>query len=210
MQRETISTASARGTRAPDLYNAVQKAVDAARAEGADYVVALGHLGIDEQSSPWTSTEVIANTTGIDVLIDGHSHSTFEKTEKNKDGEDVVVAQTGTKLENLGKVVIDTATGEITSELVAAKDCAAEDEATAAFVKGINDEFAEVLKKVVAKTDVELTTKDPVTGERAVRSAETNLGEPVRRRIPCDAGRGRGVCQRRRRTRGHSRRRHHL
>ena len=165
------------GNEGADLYDAVQKAVDAARAEGADYVVALGHLGIDEQSSPWTSTEVIANTTGIDVLIDGHSHSTFEKTEKNKDGEDVVVAQTGTKLENLGKVVIDTATGEITSELVAAKDCAAEDEATAAFVKGINDEFAEVLKKVVAKTDVELTTKDPVTGERAVRSAETNLGD---------------------------------
>ncbi len=165
------------GNEGADLYNAVQKAVDAARAEGADYVVALGHLGIDEQSSPWTSTEVIANTTGIDVLIDGHSHSTFEKTEKNKDGEDVVVAQTGTKLENLGKVVIDTATGEITSELVAAKDCAAEDEATAAFVKGINDEFAEVLKKVVAKTDVELTTKDTVTGERAVRSAETNLGD---------------------------------
>ena len=72
------------------------------------------------------------STTGIDVLIDGHSHSTFAKTEKNQAGEDVLVAQTGTKLANLGKVVIDTKTGEITSELVAAKDCAAEDEATGA------------------------------------------------------------------------------
>ena len=165
------------GNEGKDLYDVVQKAVDAAKAEGADYVVALGHLGVDEQSSPWTSTEVIANTTGIDVLIDGHSHSTFAKTEKNQAGEDVLVAQTGTKLANLGKVVIDTKTGEITSELVAAKDCAAEDEATAAFVKGINDEFAGVLKKVVAKTDVDLTTKDPATGKRAVRSAETNLGD---------------------------------
>ena len=165
------------GNEGKDLYDVVQKAVDAAKAEGADYVVALGHLGVDEQSSPWTSTEVIANTTGIDVLIDGHSHSTFAKTEKNQAGEDVLVAQTGTKLANLGKVVIDTKTGEITSELVAAKDCAAEDEATGAFVKGINDEFAGVLKKVVAKTDVDLTTKDPATGKRAVRSAETNLGD---------------------------------
>ena len=148
------------GNEGKDLYDVVQKAVDAAKAEGADYVVALGHLGVDEQSSPWTSTEVIANTTGIDVLIDGHSHSTFAKTEKNQAGEDVLVAQTGTKLANLGKVVIDTKTGEITSELVAAKDCAAEDEATGAFVKGINDEFAGVLKKVVAKTDVDLTAQE--------------------------------------------------
>ena len=57
------------GNEGKDLYDVVQKAVDAAKAEGADYVVALGHLGVDEQSSPWTSTEVIANTTGIDVLI---------------------------------------------------------------------------------------------------------------------------------------------
>ncbi|MEO2862210.1 bifunctional metallophosphatase/5'-nucleotidase, partial [Flavonifractor plautii] len=92
------------GNEGKDLYDVVQKAVDAAKAEGADYVVALGHLGVDEQSSPWTSTEVIANTTGIDVLIDGHSHSTFAKTEKNQAGEDVLVAQTGTKLANLGKV----------------------------------------------------------------------------------------------------------
>ena len=84
----------------------VQKAVDAAKAEGADYVVALGHLGVDEQSSLWTSTEVIANTTGIDA--DRMGTLPFAKTEKNQAGEDVLVAQTGTKLANLGKVVIDT------------------------------------------------------------------------------------------------------
>ncbi|NCB63889.1 MAG: multifunctional 2',3'-cyclic-nucleotide 2'-phosphodiesterase/5'-nucleotidase/3'-nucleotidase, partial [Clostridia bacterium] len=163
------------GNNGKDLYAAVQKSVDAARAGGAKYVVAVGHLGIDEASEPWTSTSVIANTTGIDVLIDGHSHSTFETTKPNKDGKDVVVAQTGTKLANIGKIVIDTKTGKITNELVSGY--AEQEPKAAAFIKGINDEFDGVLKKVVAKSDVDLTTLNPVTGKRAVRSAETNLGD---------------------------------
>ena len=57
------------------LYSAVQSAVDAARAEGAQFVIALAHLGIEEDCSPWTSSEVIVNTTGIDAVLDGHSHS---------------------------------------------------------------------------------------------------------------------------------------
>ena len=59
------------------LYAAVQKAIDAASKE-ADYVIALGHLGDDPSSQPWTSEEVIAHTTGLDAFIDGHSHSTVE------------------------------------------------------------------------------------------------------------------------------------
>ena len=58
------------------LYEAVQEAIDAASAE-ADYVIALGHLGVDASSQPWTSREVIANTTGLDAFIDGHSHTTL-------------------------------------------------------------------------------------------------------------------------------------
>ena len=66
----------ANDTTGEKLYATVQKAVDAARAEGAQIVVALAHLGIDEASSPWMSTQVIAATNGIDVMLDGHSHST--------------------------------------------------------------------------------------------------------------------------------------
>mgnify|MGYP004560256513 CR=1 FL=1 len=157
------------------LYTVVQAAVDAAKKEGADYVIAVGHLGIDEQSKPWTSTSVIANTTGIDALIDGHSHSTFTTTQKNKDGKDVVVAQTGTKLKNVGRLVIGK-DGKISAELlpVTADSFGGK---VAETVKKIKEEVDLVSKKVVAKTDVDLTTKDPVTGERAVRSAETNLGD---------------------------------
>ena len=163
------------GNEGADLYAAVQKAVDAAVADGADYVVALGHLGNEGSTDVWTSKAVIANTTGIDVFIDGHSHETYDETVQNKDGEDVVLAQTGTKLANLGKVVIDTKTGDITAELVSGYD--KQDEAVAAYVAGVNEEFAAVLQEVVAKSDVALTTLDPATGNRAVRNAETNLGD---------------------------------
>ena len=163
------------GNEGADLYAAVQKAVDAAVADGADYVVALGHLGNEGSTDVWTSKSVIANTTGIDVFIDGHSHETYDETVQNKDGEDVVLAQTGTKLANIGKVVIDTKTGDITAELVSGYD--KQDETVAAYVAGVNEEFAGVLQEVVAKSDVALTTLDPATGERAVRNAETNLGD---------------------------------
>ena len=163
------------GNEGADLYAAVQKAVDAAVADGADYVVALGHLGNEGSTDVWTSKSVIANTTGIDVFIDGHSHETYDETVQNKDGEDVVLAQTGTKLANIGKVVIDTKTGDITAELVSGYE--KQDETVAAYVAGVNEEFAGVLQEVVAKSDVALTTLDPATGERAVRNAETNLGD---------------------------------
>ena len=160
------------------LYKVVQDAIDAAKAEGADYIIAIGHLGIDEQSEPWTSTSVIANVSGLDALIDGHSHSTFTETKPDKDGKEVVVAQTGTKLANVGKLTID-AEGKIAAELipVVADETAPFDEAVAAAVKEVKDKVDEISNTVVAKTEVLLTTKDPDTGKRAVRNAETNLGD---------------------------------
>ena len=162
------------GNDGKDLYAAVQKAVDAAKAEGADYVVALGHLGDAGSTEVWKAQTVIANTAGIDAFIDGHSHEQIEKTVPNKDGENVVWAQTGTKLAALGKVVIDTESGKITAELVEGYD--KQDEAVAAFVKEKNDAFEAELKKVVAKSEVDLTING-ADGKRLVRSGETNLGD---------------------------------
>ena len=162
------------GNNGADLYKAVQSAIDAAKAAGADYVIGLGHLGIDEQSSPWMSKEVIANTTGFDAFIDGHSHSTFSETIKDKSGKEVVFEQTGTKLANVGKLTIKT-DGTITHENIDLS--AVEEDADAkAYIAGITEKFDALQKKVVAKTTVTLTTKG-ADGKRAVRSAETNLGD---------------------------------
>ena len=162
------------GNDGQDLYDAVQKAVDDARAEGADYVIVLGHLGVDEESAPWRSTDVIANTTGIDALIDGHSHSVYSETVKNLEGKDVLIQQTGTKLANIGKITI-AADGTITGENVPTEGLEADAEATA-FVASVAERFQASVEEVVAKTDVDLTTKNE-DGSRAVRSKETNLGD---------------------------------
>ena len=158
------------------LYDNVQASVDAARTEGADYVVAVAHLGVDVSSAPWRSTDVIANTHGIDVMIDGHSHTAIDGQEVlNEDGETVLLNQTGTKLSALGQVVIDPDTGEVSAGLIT--EYQERDPDTQAFVDSINQEFSTILSQVVASTDVALTTVDSSTGERIIRSQETNLGD---------------------------------
>lgn len=169
------------GENGQELYDRVQDTVDAARADGADYVVALAHLGEDLASRPWMSTEVIANTTGIDAVLDGHSHTVdAEQIVKNADGEDVVLSQTGTKAESIGQLTIDPATGDMSTQLVKLADVATDSPAyTAAqtYIQGIQEKYQDVVAEVVATSDVTLTVSDPATGERRIRSAETNMGD---------------------------------
>lgn len=160
------------GNDGKDLYDAVQKAVDAAKAEGADYVIAVAHLGDDEQSAPYKSENVIANTTGIDAMIDGHSHHVVtEKTVKAKDGKDVILTQTGTGLEYIGEIIISS-DGKITSTLI--KDYTAKDETVASVVKEINDKITAITSKVVGKAEVTLKDYDDA-GNRLVRNQEATI-----------------------------------
>lgn len=157
------------------VYAAVQSAVDAARAAGADYVIGLAHLGITMDASPWTSSEVILNTSGIDVVLDGHSHSVLESERiKNKDGEWTLLSSTGTKLESIGMMLL-TKSGNMTTGLIS--DYAEKDADVDGFIKSAQAEFEEMLGTVVAKTDVDLTINEPGTDVRIVRNAETNLGD---------------------------------
>ena len=152
------------------LYTAVQSAVDAARAEGAQIVIAMAHLGIEEDCSPWTSSEVIVNTSGIDAMLDGHSHSLIEcEKVKNKEGKEVILSSTETKLAYIGCLTIRD-DGSMTSTLIS-------DNGMKEFVGGIQEEFEELVNTVVASTDVDLIIKDPASGERIVRVTETNLGD---------------------------------
>ncbi|MEG2480714.1 MAG: bifunctional UDP-sugar hydrolase/5'-nucleotidase [Clostridia bacterium] len=155
------------------LYACVQAAVDAARAEGANYVVALAHLGISAETAPWMSTDVILNTTGIDVMLDGHSHSVLpcEKV-KNLDGKEVLLSSTGTKLHHIGELRIAT-DGTMTTSLLNWND----DVATT--IGDIQKSFEELVNQVVAKSDVDLTIMEPGSDPavRLVRTAETNLGD---------------------------------
>ena len=165
------------GTDGEALYTAVQNAIDAASAE-ADYVIALGHLGVDESSQPWTSREVIANTTGLDAFIDGHSHTTIPMEEvTDEGGNTVILTQTGSYLDAVGQMTI-AADGTITTQLLTAEDLA---EVTPdAEVKAIEDawvaELDEQLGQVIGYSQVTLDNYD-AEGNRLVRKQETNTGD---------------------------------
>lgn len=163
------------GNDGSDFYDSVQRAVDSAQAEGADYVFVLSHLGILDSSRPYTSSDLIGNTRGIDAVLDGHSHTVIEKeTVKNLDGEDVLLTSTGTKLEYVGALTI-AADGSISTALH--DESLFKDSGTAGYIAAIEDQYDDTLNQVVATTEVELTINDPATGELAVRSSETNLGD---------------------------------
>ena len=101
------------------LYADVQAAIDAAKAEGATKVIALGHLGDDPASQPWTSVETISNISGLDAFIDGHSHSTIKGMEvADKDGNTVLLTQTGEYFDRIGLMVIDSAAGTIETDFI--------------------------------------------------------------------------------------------
>ena len=162
------------------LYSQVQRAVDQARGEGADYVIMVGHLGDNGITEKWSSRSVIANTTGIDAAIDGHSHEVCVENVPNENVEMVVLTQTGTKFANIGKLTITT-DGQIQASHVStvtdAEGNPAKDAEMENFINGIKSQYEESLKVVLGRTDVDLMDKDPETGLRAVRKAETNLGD---------------------------------
>ena len=170
------------------LYDAVQKAVDEARAAGADYVILMGHLGNETECSPWMYNEVIENVSGIDAMLDGHSHDTDQVIVKDKDGKDVVRSACGTKLGDIGVLTI-TRDGKISSELYPWNSSSSlptllgiENKASEAVYEGAS-ELNEKLAQVVATSTVDLFFYDPETikeGEkpvRIIRRAETNLGD---------------------------------
>ncbi len=169
-----------------DLYAAVQSAIDSIG--GADAVIALGHLGDDPASQPWTSEEVIANVAGLDAFIDGHSHSTVAGKEvADKDGNAVVLTQTGEYFGNIGMMVIDGETGAITTDLITYKELTE-------VVKGedgnpVLDEDGEEVTEVVGyefvssllPADIKWACDEGVkaTKDAWIESINTQLGEVI-------------------------------
>ena len=172
------------------LYNAVQKAVDDARAEGATFVVALAHLGNEDECRPFTYADVIANTTGINALLDGHSHDTYHVEMRNKARETVLRQGCGTKMEGIGYLKIAAKNGAMKAGVMmwnnddfnATQLYQLDTDVTKAVAEATETLNAK-LAEVVAKTDVELTINDPVAvtedgkAVRIIRNAETNLGD---------------------------------
>lgn len=149
------------------MYKAAQEQVDQLEKAGVEYIICMAHLGTDESSKPNRSTDLIENVEGIDVLIDGHSHSVIDGNEEDT----TIVASTGTKLSNAGVVIIDDK--GIEAKLISAAD-----------YKSVDKDVNDAINKVAAEIDLQLSdvfarTEILLDGNKApgVRTQETNLGD---------------------------------
>ncbi len=156
------------------LYGLVQDAVDACKAEGADYVILLTHLGIEEDAAPYRSIDVLNNTHDVDACLDGHSHSVIpSQYVANDRGELIPLSSTGTKLLYIGVLTI-TDDGILTTTIVNGDlPHSADFDADA---KEITTDYEEVIAEVMATSNVDLWITD-ADGIRMVRSRENNLGD---------------------------------
>ncbi len=172
-----------------DMYADVQKAIDEAKQVGATRVIALGHLGDEEGSRPWTSMDTIANVTGLDAFIDGHSHSvTKADIVADKSGKNVVLTQTGEYFDRIGIMKLDVETGAVTTDFIEVGDdgklssalYADTEYVSDAAVKNIKDQWlAHVdgqLNQVIGSAEVTLDNYD-ADNTRLVRIQETNAGD---------------------------------
>ena len=163
---------------AQEMFDCAQAQVDALKADGCDYIICLGHLGIDAESTGNRSIDLLEKVTGIDVFIDGHTHSTLEEIKEATNGTgkvgDTVLTSTGTKLANVGMVDISPDGTISTSSLATSELTVTPDAKVAARAEEIQKEIDADYGTVFAKTEVALD------GEKAnVRTGETNLGDLI-------------------------------
>ena len=158
-----------------NLYDVVQENIDKAKAGGADYIVALSHIGYAEEGDWEDITDLIGNTEGLDIVLDGHSHSVIENmTLVDEAGNEVVLSSAGTKFQHIGKLTISE--NNITTELIATENYDKTDNEVDEYIKKINEEYALLGDRKVAVSNVHLITHDN-NGNRLVRNSETNLGD---------------------------------
>ena len=178
------------GNNGETLYAKVQETINSAKAEGADYIIAVAHIGEKETSGPYKYTDIISNTYGFDVFLDGHSHDTDQVNMKDKNGNTVFRMGVGTKLSCIG-IVTFTPAGTIEHELLTYKQPAEGTEPikynniVSELIDQKNQVIGNKVSEIIGTTDFPLYIYDPEakdgTGKpiRIIRRMETNLGDLV-------------------------------
>lgn len=167
------------------LINVIQETVDEAKSKGADFVVLLAHIG-NEEASTYKSSSIAEKTTGIDVIIDGHSHASTIDEYTNLIGENVPVVQTGTKLEHIGKTTIHS-DGSINVELIDA--VMYQDSDVIPNILELKQTYDGLINGIIGNAPKTLSVNDE-NGTRLVRNRETAIGDlcadAVRDYYSCD------------------------
>lgn len=151
-----------------ELYACAQAQVDFLEAQDCDYIICLSHLGLDEESVGNRSVDVAANVTGIDLFVDGHSHTELPE---GMDSNGTKIVSTGNYLNNIGVVVYDGKKTEakLVNDLYAVGGCPSMDEFVESFDKVVDEVYSGKFATTLNKLD---GARNP-----GVRTQETNLGD---------------------------------
>lgn len=161
-----------------NFYAEVQQAVDKARKAGAEYVIMLSHVGEDDNVTHVNSHDLVRATRGIDVVLDGHTHSVVPSvTIENCDNQPVLVTQTGTKFAHIGKLLIE-GNGRISTQLVALKDVTQQNAEVKAATDKVKEAYDAMVNRHIGQSDVPLNILDE-RGKQGVRLKEVNVGDLV-------------------------------
>lgn len=150
-----------------ELYETAQKQVDGLRDEGCSMIIALGHLGSIGKDSPNRSYDVLRNTEGVDLFIDGHDHEVVQAMVNG-----TFLVSTGAYLENIGVVLYDE--GIYTEQMVNAYTYGDIDESVQSLIVRANEKVEAQLSEVIGQSAVNLEGE-----KQTVRTQETNLGNLV-------------------------------
>lgn len=153
-----------------DMMKVAQTAVDKLKADGADLVIGITHLGVEDENLPNSSRNLYDEVTGIDFILDGHTHAVMTAGEGGEP-----IQSTGTELVNVGVVVIDNATKKIESHCLFSLENYAKEDAS---VKAISDRL---MKEVADKYGVKFAESevDLAGANKIARRQETNLGDLI-------------------------------
>ena len=157
------------------LLEVIQNDINAAKNEGAQYIFVVAHIGIDSGDS-LSSLFLAQNLKDINGIIDGHSHQKYNLIMKNNSGEDVLIIQTGTRLESIGQINI-TPEGRVRSKLIS--EIQGEEQEVIESIAQEIQAYEPLLKQQIGEAKVTLYTTDPASGARLVRRQECNLGNFV-------------------------------
>ena len=162
------------------FYECVQQAVNSCRKAGAEMVILLTHLGTDANFAPYQSVDLIHNITGVDLVLDSHSHTVLPRQEeKDKSGKLVPITSTGCWLANVGHVTIyddKTAKTELISQADVTKDGkVVRDEAIQKKIDAIVSKMEKELARKVGESEVTMTRLNE-KGERLSKTLEVPFG----------------------------------
>jgi 5''-nucleotidase/2'',3''-cyclic phosphodiesterase and related esterases len=172
------SPSSLSGITFEDPIEISKSEVSRLKSEGASVIVGIMHMGNDSSSS-LISEDIAKAVDGINVIIDGHSHTVENKLINN-----TLIAQTGCNNASVGRVDVSvTNDGKVsaTESLISAATATTDykpDQSVANLSNQIGDSQKPIYAQIVGRTNTSFWS-GTVNGQSVSRLGETNLGDLI-------------------------------